>query len=224
MVNERDRSALRQVCDVYSQRTRSVGPPSEGRCCRLVIERIEMKPFPAIRPSIRQSPRERFVMLITQSWDNAMISPSGKHITLLTEGYHQLRCWDFESLKDPASPWRGEAFEFFTTKMRAHFRRLASSCAEYLTPNLIRSGGGRRRRRRSPLLRWKRRHRVLAETRQRFVAHCELIERRRYRNSRLFRVVFDDPLIGVEVRVPGRRVVLDRILPETDSRQARLTK
>ena len=86
MVNERDRSALRQVCDVYSQRTRSVGPPSEGRCCRLVIERIEMKPFLAIRRVLRQSQRERVLMLITRPVDNTMISPSEKYIALLTEG------------------------------------------------------------------------------------------------------------------------------------------
>ena len=81
-----------------------------------------------------------------------------------------------------------------------------------LPSSAVRLACCRRRRRR--------RHRLLREARQHLVAHREVIHRRGDRRGRLLHVLLDDPLVGVEVRVPGVGVVFDRILAQADARQA----
>ena len=70
-----------------------------------------------------------------------------------------------------------------------------------------------------PGRRRQRRHLRRRQPRQHLVAHRELIQRRRDRDRRRLHIVFDDALVGVEVRVVRVGVVLDRILAEADARQ-----
>src|SRR5688572_32827532 len=64
------------------------------------------------------------------------------------------------------------------------------------------------------------RHLVLRESRQRLVAHRQVIDGAGHHDRRLLHVVFDNPLVGVEVGVPGVRLVFDWILERADTREA----
>ena len=68
------------------------------------------------------------------------------------------------------------------------------------------------------------RHLVLGEPREPLVAHRQVIDSRRDGDRRLLHIIFDDPLVGVEVRVPRIRRVLDRVLEHADPRQPGLVE
>src|SRR5688572_21722082 len=62
------------------------------------------------------------------------------------------------------------------------------------------------------------------EPRQQFIAHRKLINSPSDGRGVFLHIVFDDAFVGVEIRVPGVRVVLDWIDAETNPRQACITE
>src|SRR5882672_7020289 len=68
---------------------------------------------------------------------------------------------------------------------------------------------------------WRRRRRHVdrREAREHVVAHRQVVDRRRDDDGGLLHVVLDHALVRVEIRVVRVRVVLDRVLLESDARQ-----
>src|SRR5262249_37941506 len=67
-----------------------------------------------------------------------------------------------------------------------------------------------------------RRHVGSGKARQHVIAHRELIDGGGHNDRRLLRVIFDDALIRVEIRVPRVEEILDRVLAHADPGQTGL--
>src|SRR5688500_19666599 len=68
------------------------------------------------------------------------------------------------------------------------------------------------------------RHRLRRETWQLLLARGKVIHGRRDGYGRLLHVVLDNPLVGVEVRVPGVPLIFNWILQDVDARQSRFVE